>query len=117
MIDWTFGHANRRDGYTPADSEWKQSQIAPTKEKFPARTNKQIRPTIVRLPSIRFVPGEEDGLRDRFLDDLHSVRHIDAVTRRQTCDARAPRPAVRAIGRWRRRANAFYEATGIRVRE
>jgi hypothetical protein len=30
----------------------------------------------------RFVPGEEDGLRDDFLDDVHSVRHIGAVSRR-----------------------------------
>jgi len=65
----------------------------------------------------RFMPGEEDGLRDRFLDDLYSIRHTGAVTRRQTCDARAPRRAGLPIARRRRRANAFYEGTGIRIRE
>jgi len=63
-------------------------------------------------------PGEEDGLRDRFLDDVHSLRPIGAPSRRQTCDACAPcapQAAVRAIARRRRRANAFYEATGIRI--
>jgi len=62
-------------------------------------------------------PGEEDGLRDRFLDDGHSLRPIGAASRRRTCDACAPQPAVRAIARRRRRANAFYEAIGIRIRE
>jgi len=81
--------------------------------------NEQTRSSIDHTFSTdRFMSGEEDGLRDDFLDDVHSVRHIGAVTRRQTCDARAPRPAVRAIGRRRRRiADAFYEVTGIRVRE
>jgi len=70
-----------------------------------------------RFGTDRFVHGEEDGLRDDFLDDVHSVRHFGAASRRQTCHACAPQPAVRAIARRRRRANAFYEATGIRVCE
>src|SRR6266567_9579346 len=55
----------------------------------------------------RFMSGQEDGLRDDFLDDVHSVRPIGAASRRQTCHACAPQPAVRAIARRRRRANAF----------
>jgi hypothetical protein len=88
-----------------------------SEREIPSKNGQANSPIDRMFGTHRFVPGEEDGLRDRFLDDLHSVRHIGAVTRRQTCDARAPRPAVRAIARRRRRANAFYEATGIRVRE
>jgi hypothetical protein len=49
----------------------------------------------------RFMSGEEDGLRDDFLDDVHSVRRIAAVSRRQIRRARARQPLVRAIARWR----------------
>jgi hypothetical protein len=35
----------------------------------------------------RFMSGEEDGLRDDFLDGVYSVRHIGAVSRRQTRQA------------------------------
>jgi len=39
------------------------------------------------LDADRFVLGEEDGLRDDFLDGIYSVRHIGAVSRRQTRQA------------------------------
>jgi hypothetical protein len=67
--------------------------------------NEQARSSIDH--TLRFMSGEEDGLRDDFLDDVHSVRPIGAASRRQTCHACAPQPAVRAIARRRRRANAF----------
>jgi hypothetical protein len=35
-----------------------------------------------RFGTDRFVRGEEDGLRDDFLDDVHSVRPIGAACRR-----------------------------------
>jgi hypothetical protein len=47
----------------------------------------------------RFMPGEENGLRDDFLGGVPSIRHIAAVSRRQTRQARARQPAVRAIAR------------------
>ncbi len=49
----------------------------------------------------RLMSGEEDGLRDDFLDDVRSVRHIAAVSRRQIRHACARQPLVRAIA-WRR---------------
>jgi hypothetical protein len=54
----------------------------------------------------RFMSGEEDGLRDDFLDDVRSVRHIAAVSRRQIRHACARQPTVRAISRRQRIANA-----------
>ena len=62
----------------------------------------------------RFMSGEEDGLRDDFLDDVHSVRHIAAISRRQIRHARAREPLVRAIARWRRRLHG-HEAPGAQA--
>ena len=50
----------------------------------------------------RLMPGEDHGLRDHLLDDIHSVRLIAAVSRGQIHHARPPRPEVRAIARRRR---------------
>jgi hypothetical protein len=50
--------------------------------------NEQARSSIDHtLDADRFVLGEEDGLRDDFLDGVYSVRHIGAVSRRQTRQA------------------------------
>jgi hypothetical protein len=80
------------------------------KDKENSSKNEQANSSIDhKFGTDRFMPGEEDGLRDDFLDDLHSVRHIGAVSRRQICHACAPQPAVRAIVRRRWRiTNAFY---------
>jgi hypothetical protein len=59
-----------------------------------------------RFGTDRFVRGEEDGLRDDFLGGVPSIRHIAALSRRQICHACARQPAVRAIARRRRIANA-----------
>jgi hypothetical protein len=52
------------------------------------------------------MPSEENGLRDDLLGGVPSIRHIAAVSRRQMRRARARQPAVRAIARRRRTANA-----------
>jgi hypothetical protein len=65
----------------------------------------------------RFMPGEEDGFRDDFLGDVHSVRHIAAVPRRQVRHARARQPAVRASAPRRRIANACQSTIRIRLRQ
>jgi hypothetical protein len=50
--------------------------------------NEQARSSIDHtLDTDRFMLGEEDGLRDDFLDGVYSVRHIGAVSRRQTRQA------------------------------
>jgi hypothetical protein len=67
---------------------------------------------ILFLIKDRFMLGEEDGLLDDFLGDVHSVHHIAAVPRRQIRHACAC-----AIARRRRIANACQSATGIRLRQ
>ncbi len=59
-----------------------------TKDKENSSKNEQARSSIDHtLDAHRFVLGEEDGLRDDFLDGIYSVRHIGAVSRRQTRQA------------------------------
>jgi hypothetical protein len=86
------------------------------KDKENSSKNEQARSSIDhRFGTYRLVPGEEDGLRDNFLGDVCSVRHIGAVSRRQIRHPCARQPAVRASARRQRIANAL-EATGIRGR-
>jgi hypothetical protein len=65
----------------------------------------------------RFMPGEKDGLRGDFLDDVHSVHHIASVPRRQIRHASARQPAVQASARRRRITNACESASCIRLRQ
>jgi hypothetical protein len=78
-----------------------------TKDKENSSKNEQTRSSIDHMFSTdRFMSGEEDGLRDDFLDDVHSVRHIGAVSRRPIRRACARQPTVRTIARRQRIANA-----------
>jgi hypothetical protein len=100
---------------TPANSEWEQSSIGAKDKESPSK-NEQTRSSIDHtFVKDRFMPGEEDGLRDDFLGGVPSIRHIAAVPRRQIRHACARQPAVRGASAPRRRriANAFW-AAGIR---
>jgi hypothetical protein len=58
------------------------------KDKENSSKNEQARSSIDHtLDADCFVLGEKDGLRDDFLDGVYSVRHIAAVSRRQTRQA------------------------------
>jgi hypothetical protein len=77
------------------------------KDKENSSKNKQARSSIDHtFGTDRFIPGEEDGLRDDFLGGVPSIRNIAALSRRQIRHACARQPAVRAIARRRRIANA-----------
>jgi hypothetical protein len=81
---------------------------------IPARTNKPIFASTIRLAPGRFMRGEEDAVPDNFLDDIHSVRHIGAVSRRQKRPACAAQPLVRAVAARRRRiANPFNKKDAV----
>jgi hypothetical protein len=88
------------------------------KDKENSSKNEQTRSSIDHMfGTDRSMPGEEDGLRDDFLDDVHSVRHIAAVPRRQIRHARARQAAVRASAPRRLIANACQSARCIRLRQ
>jgi hypothetical protein len=77
------------------------------KDKENSSKNKQTRSSIDHIfIKDHFMPGEEDGLFDDFLGDVHSVHHIVAVPRRQIRHACARQPAVRASAPRRRIVNA-----------
>jgi hypothetical protein len=77
------------------------------KDKENSSKNEQARSSIDHtFGTDRFMPGEEDGLRDDFLGGVPSVRHIAALSRRQIRHACARQPALRAIAQRRRIANA-----------
>jgi hypothetical protein len=101
-----YGHQGQVRNRTPANSEWEQSSIGPRIRKNSSK-NEQTRSSIDHtFIKDRFMLGEEDGLRDDFLGDVHSVRHIAAVPRRQIRHACARQPAVRASAPRRLIANA-----------
>jgi hypothetical protein len=77
------------------------------KDKENSSKNEQARSSIDhKFGTDRFMPGEEDGLRDDFLGGVPSIRHIAALSRRQMRHACAQQPALQAIARRRRIANA-----------
>jgi hypothetical protein len=77
------------------------------KDKEDSSKNEQARSsTDHTFGTDRFMPGEEDDLRDDFLGDVPSIRHIAAVSCRQIRDACARQPTVRAIAPRGRIANA-----------
>jgi hypothetical protein len=77
------------------------------KDKENSSKNEQTRSSLDHMSGTdRFHAREEDGLRDDFLGGVPSIRHIAAVCRRQIRHACARQPAVRAIARRRRIANA-----------
>jgi hypothetical protein len=79
--------------------------------------NEQARSSVDHIfAKDRFMLGEEDGLLDDFLGDVHSVHHIAAVPRRQIRHARARQAAVRASAPRQRIATACQSANCIRLR-
>jgi hypothetical protein len=90
------------------------------KDKENSSKNEQTRSSIDHIFTFikdRFMLGEEDGLLDDFLGDVHSVHHIAAVPRRQIRHACARQPAVRGGAPRRRIANACQPTNCIRLRQ